>query len=61
MKALTFTCIVAVGVLVFGTATNFFSSQLHQATVTQCEKQLWPADQHDAHVAFCNAYLSDAK
>ena len=33
-------------------------SRLHWATVKQCQEQAWPANQHAAHVEFCDAYLA---
>jgi len=50
-------CGIAVGFTVVAGATD----RLHTATVQQCEQQAWPADQHAAHVEFCEMYLAQER
>ena len=56
----TFTSLaIGGGCLIGFFVVNGVTDRLHQATIQQCEQQAWPADQHAAHVEFCEAYLAD--
>ena len=54
-----FSAIAAGALLGFAivTAVNAHMNRVTAATITQCEEQDWPAEDHLAHVAFCRTYL----
>ena len=39
------------------TAVTAHMNRVTAATITQCEEQDWPSENHLAHVAFCRTYL----